>query len=266
MRIAGVGLCALAWVACVQDDAFECGQNDECVQGGIRGVCQIDGYCSFPDPMCESGQRYGSLAPQNLAEACVPPGPDVIDTSGEVVTDGGDGSDGGQTATGGMSDSNGGTTADPGTTTSTTSDETSTTAESGSASASAGDSTGGVADCIDVDLGSAVGDVDERSLGGQGNDFDPTCYGGDGNDVAYAWVAPLRGEYEFVAQGGINDTGIMLYDACGGAELACNDDGALPFSGLVRREVEQGESLVIVVDSSAAEMGSYILQITLVTE
>jgi hypothetical protein len=35
------------------------------------GVCQPTGFCSFPDPSCESGQRYGAHAGERLAERCV---------------------------------------------------------------------------------------------------------------------------------------------------------------------------------------------------
>jgi hypothetical protein len=50
---------------------FVCAADPECTLGGIQGQCQLDGYCSFPDPGCISGQRYGEYGPDNLAGSCV---------------------------------------------------------------------------------------------------------------------------------------------------------------------------------------------------
>src|SRR5688500_13819985 len=50
---------------------FACMTDSECVSDGFEGMCQPSGYCSFGDPQCESGQRYGSHAPSSLASECV---------------------------------------------------------------------------------------------------------------------------------------------------------------------------------------------------
>jgi hypothetical protein len=52
---------------------FACMTDSECVSDGFEGMCQPSGYCSFGDPQCDSGQRYGSHAPSSLASQCVPP-------------------------------------------------------------------------------------------------------------------------------------------------------------------------------------------------
>jgi biopolymer transport protein ExbB len=57
--------------------AFVCAGSSECDDG----LCQPNGYCSFDDPECESGQRYGALAGGGLAGVCVPPDRDAS-TSG----------------------------------------------------------------------------------------------------------------------------------------------------------------------------------------
>ncbi|MEM7154387.1 MAG: hypothetical protein AAF799_16190 [Myxococcota bacterium] len=46
--------------------------DDQCDRSGDPGVCQSTGYCSFPDDSCDSDQRYGELAPTDLAGTCVP--------------------------------------------------------------------------------------------------------------------------------------------------------------------------------------------------
>lgn len=49
--------------------------NDEgCEDGDVVGMCQPNGYCSFPNEDCPSGQAYGDLAPSNLQGECVEPG------------------------------------------------------------------------------------------------------------------------------------------------------------------------------------------------
>lgn len=58
---------------CASDDDFECTRDQECINNNIAGVCQSNNYCSFPDPMCDSGQRYAEHAPSGFAEECVPP-------------------------------------------------------------------------------------------------------------------------------------------------------------------------------------------------
>lgn len=53
---------------------FTCISDEQCDRGSEPGVCQLStGYCSFPDPSCESEQRYGELAPSEYAGMCVPP-------------------------------------------------------------------------------------------------------------------------------------------------------------------------------------------------
>jgi len=76
-------LAVAALVACSgPKDAFECTGNDSCRNGSIAGTCEATGFCSFPDPSCPSGARYGDAAGGGLAGQCVgPPGSDggVVD-------------------------------------------------------------------------------------------------------------------------------------------------------------------------------------------
>jgi hypothetical protein len=51
---------------------FACESDGACRRGDERGVCQPDGWCSFPDGDCASGQRYGEHAGGGLAGSCVP--------------------------------------------------------------------------------------------------------------------------------------------------------------------------------------------------
>ncbi len=69
----GLGAC----LGCASTDAFLCESDEGCQQGGVHGLCQPSGYCSFPDDACASGQRYGEHASGTLAGTCVEPGGEV---------------------------------------------------------------------------------------------------------------------------------------------------------------------------------------------
>ena len=72
---------AAAWfalcVACTSStEAFVCAEDTQC----DGGQCEVNGYCSFPSADCESGKKYGSLSPTEIAGMCVP----VMGSTGEV--------------------------------------------------------------------------------------------------------------------------------------------------------------------------------------
>jgi hypothetical protein len=53
---------------------YACSSDTQCIDGGAAGYCEASGYCSFDDATCESGRRYGNLAPTDLAGECTLPG------------------------------------------------------------------------------------------------------------------------------------------------------------------------------------------------
>jgi len=53
------------------DDAFACDQDSQCEGTMAGGQCELNGYCSFLDPECPSGRRYGDLAGGGVAGLCV---------------------------------------------------------------------------------------------------------------------------------------------------------------------------------------------------
>jgi len=78
---------ALAWSiggACNGTTSYQCSESSQCMSAGIAGMCQPDGWCSFPDTACPSGQRYGAFVGDALAEQCVP----ADGTTGEGSDDG----------------------------------------------------------------------------------------------------------------------------------------------------------------------------------
>jgi hypothetical protein len=71
---AGFVVVALALVAgaCgMPRSDFHCADSVECTLGATSGICQPNGYCSFPDPGCRSGQRYGEDGPDGVGGVCV---------------------------------------------------------------------------------------------------------------------------------------------------------------------------------------------------
>ncbi len=57
-----------AWLgACGAGPTYVCSSDAQC---GAEGMCEADGGCSFPDPDCESGRRFGEFTP--AGDVCVP--------------------------------------------------------------------------------------------------------------------------------------------------------------------------------------------------
>lgn len=57
---------------CLRSTQFECSSNVDCTRAGAQGTCEAVGFCSFGDPSCEGGRRYGSLSGP-FADQCIPP-------------------------------------------------------------------------------------------------------------------------------------------------------------------------------------------------
>jgi hypothetical protein len=61
---------ALASAGCIRAGEFKCAASDECDRGGRAGVCQVNGFCSFADSTCPSGQRFADLS-GDVSNECV---------------------------------------------------------------------------------------------------------------------------------------------------------------------------------------------------
>jgi hypothetical protein len=71
-RLALLFVLGAVGLGCDRTVVFACETRDDCIDGRAGGVCESDGYCSFPDGTCESGRRYGEYAPPALASTCTP--------------------------------------------------------------------------------------------------------------------------------------------------------------------------------------------------
>ena len=61
---------SLSLAGCVDAGPFRCESAAECRDDGMEGACEADGFCSFPDPSCGSGRRYGEHARPGLGGEC----------------------------------------------------------------------------------------------------------------------------------------------------------------------------------------------------
>jgi hypothetical protein len=93
------------------------------------------------------------------------------------------------------------------------------------------------------------------------DDTTPTCATSSAEDRAFAFVAPADGDYVFDTDGSDYDTVLYLYDACGGAEIDCNDD-AIGLQSRVRARMTAGELVIIVVDGYSTNAGDFQLNVS----
>ncbi|MCH9685550.1 MAG: LamG domain-containing protein [Deltaproteobacteria bacterium] len=70
---------------CSSASVFTCQEDSQCTQPALRGTCEINGYCSFPDLGCSSGRRYGELAGDDQAGECVATTQDDSTSSGPGI-------------------------------------------------------------------------------------------------------------------------------------------------------------------------------------
>jgi hypothetical protein len=79
--VAAIALIAPA-AACLRSTSFVCASDADCTPGG---TCEAVSYCSFADPSCASGARFGeysgSYANQCVAEPASDAGIDAVDAS-----------------------------------------------------------------------------------------------------------------------------------------------------------------------------------------
>jgi hypothetical protein len=103
-RLRALGLRALAVGTTVStlsgcfSSVFSCSEDAHCSQGDLLGMCQSEGYCSFPDASCESGQRFGEHARRGLAGECVMPDGTAETSTTALDSTSGDSTSGGSEA------------------------------------------------------------------------------------------------------------------------------------------------------------------------
>lgn len=111
---------------CLNIGAYNCTDSTQCRRGSEAGFCQPTGYCSYADPICATGFRYGDEADADLAGECVE-APGATDTDTDPTTVASSTSSG----TGTSSETGSPTTIDPSTTLATGTDTDATGSETG---------------------------------------------------------------------------------------------------------------------------------------
>ncbi|MDO8630984.1 MAG: hypothetical protein Q7R41_10875, partial [Phycisphaerales bacterium] len=104
---------------------------------------------------------------------------------------------------------------------------------------------------------------DGKSDGATGTDIS-SCTPGDTKDVWHCWTADCTGSARFDTCGSGFDTSLAIYDACGGNQLACNDDGcsAVPFlRSQIDLDVVEGTTYYIRVSGREEAAGDYRLSV-----
>ncbi|HWB77203.1 MAG TPA: hypothetical protein VG755_19690 [Nannocystaceae bacterium] len=66
-----IAIAVLMFVGC-GESIYACDGDASCKDGERSGRCEPNGACSFPDPACPSGYRYGEHAADGRAGECVP--------------------------------------------------------------------------------------------------------------------------------------------------------------------------------------------------
>lgn len=117
--------------------------------------------------------------------------------------------------------------------------------------------------CPEIVIGSATGTgATTGSTEGYAADSAGSCGGADAPDVSVQWTVPSTGTWVIDTAGSGFDTLLYVTDGCGGAELACDDDGAGSLQSRVEVEATAGQSLVIVVDGfGSGDAGAFVLNI-----
>lgn len=64
-----IALLALAGCPDEPPDRFDCHIDEQCVEDGVQGWCEMSNDCSFEDESCASGRRYAQLSKEE--GACV---------------------------------------------------------------------------------------------------------------------------------------------------------------------------------------------------
>ncbi len=103
-----------------------------------------------------------------------------------------------------------------------------------------------------------------------GNNFNATpdiaasgCSVGDSADVWFAFTATTTGTHTIDTFGSQLDTTLAAYTACGGAQLACNDDESCPdlVSSLISLELNAGQSIRLRVAGFNDEEGFFVITV-----
>lgn len=98
------------------------------------------------------------------------------------------------------------------------------------------------------------------------DEAEASCQANSGKDVWFFWTASCTGEATIDTEGSVfatgNDTVLSVYDACGGTELACDDDDGTGLLSTLTLNVTQGVDYYIRVAGFSTNCGDITLNIS----
>ena len=101
-----------------------------------------------------------------------------------------------------------------------------------------------------------------RSTAARGDVLAASCAETASPEVAIGFTAPDDGIYSFSTEGSTFNTVLYVLDgACGGDELACDDDGAGALASTVALELKKDQHVVVVVEGLGTQTGEVALAI-----
>ncbi len=119
------------------------------------------------------------------------------------------------------------------------------------------DSAAPVADGVEVVTGNNCGNSAT-------DDAEGSCQANSGRDVFYAYTATCTGTVVVSTEGSrtLSDTVVTVYDACGGNEAACDDDGGTALLSSASFAATEDSTYIIRVAGFSTNCGEYTLNIT----
>jgi hypothetical protein len=130
---------------------------------------------------------------------------------------------------------------------------------------SALDATGclAVPDCVELDIGSAVGPgAAAGDLFIEDPDFFPSCTGDLSPAAVLLWVAPADGTWIFDTAGSDFDVTLATYSGCGEAnETACSYDWGGGIGAEVSLGLDAGDAVILQVSGTFGSTGNWVLNI-----
>jgi len=120
----------------------------------------------------------------------------------------------------------------------------------------------------DEDVGGLFPFVHHGSTVGRDDQYgDARCVVGGGvtiEDASFQWTAPWAGRFTFSTAGSAIDTVLTLRQgSCGGRALACNDDAPSGSHSELVAELDECETITVVVDGAGVDdVGDFTLRIS----
>jgi hypothetical protein len=106
----------------------------------------------------------------------------------------------------------------------------------------------------------SVGANAGNTTGATGTDIS-SCAFQDALDVWFTYTAPNAGNYTFDTLGTTVDTVLAAFDACGGSQLACDDDGAGYPASRIALALTQNQVALIRLAGYSNSVGAFILNV-----